>query len=72
MQAQTRTFVFSANTKPEQIMWFEGFQAFFDIKIKIELLIVKAKSNGASKIKLDFSMNKNVERIPQGTPLTSS
>ena len=52
-------------------MWLQGFQAFFDVKLKLELLVIKAKRNGNEISKLDFSMNKN-HLLPSGTPMSGN
>jgi hypothetical protein len=44
-------------------MWLDGFNAFFEIKKQIELVIVRARKQGKPVLKLDFSMNKP-EKLP--------
>jgi len=62
--------VLSAHNKPDQRMWLDGFQAFFSIKQKLEILLLKSEQNGAKIGKLDFSMNPG-EKFPQGIPTSS-
>lgn len=38
-----RTFVLSANTRSDQVMWFNGFQVFFKVKHVVNLV-----KNGAA------------------------
>ena len=43
LHCKNRSFVLSANTRTEQIMWYNGFEAFFKVKLAFE---VQAKSMG--------------------------
>lgn len=70
LQTQARKFVFSANTKPEQKMWLDGFNAFFQIKDEIDVIIACARKRGLPLPKLDFSGNQS-EMIAHGTPMTT-
>lgn len=45
---QQRTFILSANTKPDQKMWLDGFQAFFDLKQELEVIVKKQRMMGLS------------------------
>lgn len=46
-----RTFVLSANTRTDQVMWFNGFQVFFKVKHVINLV-----KNGAAFSKQSLQM----------------
>ena len=48
-----RNYVLSANTRSDQVMWFNGFQVFFKVKHVINLV-----KNGAAFSKQSIEMLK--------------
>jgi hypothetical protein len=63
-------FVLSANTKPDQNLWFNGFSAFFDLKRQLEKLLKSAKQSGTVIERVDFSAGSR-QPLPQGVLIMS-
>ena len=54
LHCEKRTFVLSANTKTEQVMWYNGFQNFFKVKAAFDIL---TKANDIRENKFHSELN---------------